>query len=95
MLMRPYSGKKGQLTEEQAVFNYRLSRARRVIEDTFGILVARWRLFRGPIRADKDNVTRYILAAICFNYLQQTVNASYCPSGFVDSEADGVLQPGE
>ena len=52
-MMRPYSG---SLNEQQSFFNYRLSRARRVIENTFGILVARWRLFRGPIRASRDNV---------------------------------------
>ena len=62
-LIRPYPGK---LNEEQRIFNYRLSRARRIIENTFGILVARWRIFRGPIRASRDNVLKYTLAAICF-----------------------------
>lgn len=38
-LFRPYSGRAG-LTPEQDVYNYRLSRARQVIENTFGILAS-------------------------------------------------------
>ena len=45
-LMQPYPG---QLSEEKMVFSYRLYRARLIIENTFSILVARWRIFRGPI----------------------------------------------
>lgn len=95
-LMRPYPGK-GGLTEAQSVFNYRLSRARRVIENTFGILVARWRIFRGFIRATPANVEQYVLAAMSLhNYLRQTDNAGYCPAGFVDSESStGEIKEGE
>ena len=67
-LLRPYSG---NLTDSQKVFNYRLSKSRRTIENTFGILASRWRIFRHPIKAKVENAQRYSLTAIClYNYLQ-------------------------
>ena len=47
-----------QLSEEKMIFNYRLSKVHLTIENTFGILVARWRIFRGPIDASHENVIR-------------------------------------
>ena len=45
--MRPYPGKsEGTLSREGALFNYMLSRARMVVENPFGILVQRWRIFK-------------------------------------------------
>nr|CAI5863038.1 unnamed protein product [Callosobruchus analis] len=38
---------KQRLEEEQKVFNYRLSRSRMTFENTFGILVSKFRLFKG------------------------------------------------
>ena len=83
--MVPYPGK--YLKEEERIYNYRLSRARRTIENTFGILAAKWRVFRRPIRGNVDLVQSITMATICLhNYLQLTENAMYIPTGFVDSE---------
>ena len=95
--MSPYPGTRGgKIPIDQAVSNYRLSRARRVIENSFGILVARWRMFRKPICANKENITSYILAGVALlNFLQQKENAAYFPRGFVDYEANREFWPGE
>ena len=48
-LLRPYPGQ--GIPEEQRIFNYRLSRARRVIENAFNILATRWQVFIQPIQS--------------------------------------------
>ena len=63
-LMKPYPGK--NLTVEERIYNYRLSRARRTIENTFGILAAKWRIFRGPIKAKPEKIEDIIKATVCF-----------------------------
>nr|CAI5859292.1 unnamed protein product [Callosobruchus analis] len=89
-IMRPYPGK--NLTVQQKVFNYRLSRARQTIENSFGILVARWRILKTTINAKAENIDHVIKAVVvlhnyCLTELgqQDTVNI-YCPPGFVDTD---------
>lgn len=68
-IMRPYPGR--NLNEQRKIFNYRLSRARRTIENTFGILVSRWRIFRKSICANPDVVDKLVVAAMCLhNFLK-------------------------
>ena len=54
-LMRSYPGK---LRKKQHIFNYRLSWAHRTIENVFGILCARWRMFYTLIRAKVENAEK-------------------------------------
>ena len=94
-LLRPYPGRLLQLMK--MIYNYRHSRARRVTENAFGILRARWRIFSHPIKASVQNTERYVMACLCLhNYLRQTENSLYTPQGFVGVElADGKIKEGE
>ena len=66
---------------------YRLSRARKIIKKTFGILFLRWRIFYKPIKEKPKLVEKIVLAATALhNYLRYTDNAHYTPAGFVDSK---------
>lgn len=84
-MLCPYPGR--NLQEPQSVFNYRLSRARRTIENTFGILAARWRIFHRPIIAEPQNAVLFTKATIALhNLLRERESAVYCPPGYTDSE---------
>lgn len=51
-MQRPYPGK--HLSHQQRVYNYRLSRARRYIECSFGIMTNKWRIFHRPLNVGLD-----------------------------------------
>ena len=61
-LLKPFS-RFAALTETQKVFNYRLSRARRVVENAFGIRVSRFRVFAGSIALKMDTTVDLVFAA--------------------------------
>lgn len=70
------------MKESQSLDDYRHCHPRLVIEKTFGILVARWRIFNVPINASVENIGNYVKAvAVLHNYLRQTKSAAYCISG--------------
>ena len=61
-LMRPFA--RNPLTNERHIFNYRLSRARRVVENAFGIFSNYWRIYHHYIYLNPNNVTRVVKATV-------------------------------
>lgn len=94
-LMRPFARRR-LCTDEHKVFNYRLGRARRVIENTFGIMASRWRILRRPFKASLTNVDNYVKAVVCLhNFLMHHASNTYCPPGYVDTENEqGIIVDG-
>lgn len=81
-LMRPYS--RIALTQEKRIFNYRLSRARRCIENAFGILRQRFGLYGHEIQMKVENVEAAVKATIILrNFLIQRSTMN-CSSTFAD-----------
>lgn len=61
-LLRPFPGR--GLTERRRTFNYRLSRARRLVECAFGILANKWRVLHTAILVQPE-FTDDIIKACC------------------------------
>ena len=86
-LLKPYS--QIGLTRVKRIFNYRLSRARRIVENGFGILANRFRIFMQPIILAPEKVETIVMACCCLhNFLRVRLgsNSVYTPSGSIDTE---------
>jgi len=92
--MRPFPGS-NLGTLDKKIFNYRLSRARRVIENAFGILTARWRVLTTDMTVQNIPRIRTIVKATCVlhNILREQIIAHHIPEGFVDHEDVGARGP--
>ena len=63
--MKPFPrGRSTRLPKDEQIFNYRLSRAWRIVENGFGILVQRWRLFARRLHLHPDNAEEVVKACI-------------------------------
>lgn len=95
-LMKPFAFRNQSIPER--IYNYRLSRARRIIENVFGIISARFRVLRRTIELPRNKV-KTIVCAICVlhNFLMSQNNSLsvYAPRGTFDVEnEDGTITYG-
>lgn len=74
---------------------YRISRARRLVENAFGILANRWRIFRKPIHATPETAELAIKACLVIHNFLGDKDKDYCPSNYRDDyDSSGRLIEG-
>ncbi|KAM4018808.1 uncharacterized protein ACNLHF_006456 [Anomaloglossus baeobatrachus] len=61
-LLKPYASR--GLTQTQKIYNYRLSRARRMVECSFGILTSKWRVLLTAINLNIETVDEIVKACV-------------------------------
>ncbi|XP_050516178.1 uncharacterized protein LOC126891042 [Diabrotica virgifera virgifera] len=94
-IMKPYPH--NLATYEQKVFNYRLSRARRVVENVFGILASRFRFYHTALNVSLDSVDAIVLAScVLHNFFVRNsgryINQQSLIRGSIE---EGYTVPGE
>ncbi|CAK1592419.1 unnamed protein product [Parnassius mnemosyne] len=74
-------------TYEKKKYNYRVSRARRIVENAFGILASRFRILHTEINIEPKNIDSVKMACCALhNYLTETNQASYSPPEILDRD---------
>ncbi|CAK1584748.1 unnamed protein product [Parnassius mnemosyne] len=97
-VMKPYPGNH-EYGSPKRIFNQALSRARVVVENTFGILVTKFRVFKKPFQLCPEKVSLITMTCILLhNYLRKS-NTSlpiYTPPGTIDiyDNNDILTHPG-
>ena len=84
-LMKPFSTR--NLTVDERIFNYRLSRARRIVENAFGILANRFRCLLTTMQQHPAVVASIALACVCLHNLMR-IRYPSLQNVLVDREGD-------
>ena len=83
--MKPYVLKNA--SDMERIFDYRLSRFKRISENRFGIWSNRFRLFSTRALLTPDKAAIAIMASLALhNMLRTKLSESYTPTGFADFE---------
>ena len=92
--MKPYP--QTNLSDRKRIFNYRLSRMRRISENVFGIWGSRFRVFNSPMALSPDKAVTVTLATVTLHNLLRTKGqALYTDENALDREnPDGSVVEG-
>lgn len=95
-IMKPFPHR--NQTRRERIFSYRVSRARRTVENSFGILANRFRVFLSPINLPPPKIETIALACTALHNLFRRDHVThYTPEGCLDVEdlSVGHITPGD
>lgn len=91
-LLKPFPFR--NLTREQRIYNYRLSRARRVVENAFGILANRFRIFLTTINLTVTKIDQIVLCCcILHNFLRRNATKYVSIGAITGSDTERLESP--
>ena len=91
-LMKPYA--RTAMAREERIYNYRLSRARRVVENAFGLLANRFQCLLTTLRQNPSTVRTMVQACVCLHNLMRTRYPSIHNSALDREDAEHNIVPG-
>lgn len=92
-LMRPYPGTQID-DDEKRVYNYRLSRARRVVENAFGILSQKFLIYQRTLNLDPENADITVMATcLLHNFISDENIADFTGSKSTHSQNNLINIP--
>lgn len=83
-LMKSYSRR--NMSQAERIYNYRVSRGRRVVENAFGILVSKFRLFGNPISLKLETLYNVVFACCAIHNWLKNTNPRYVMGNLIDYE---------
>ncbi|XP_064479250.1 uncharacterized protein LOC135392472 [Ornithodoros turicata] len=86
-MQRPFSAR--ELNVERRIYNCRLSRARRVVENAFGVLASGWQVYRSLMRVLAETAKDIVKATVVLHNVLQNGRSTkrlYTPPGYLDTE---------
>ncbi|XP_053995489.1 uncharacterized protein LOC128885455 [Hylaeus anthracinus] len=94
-IMRPYAGVRKKESSERT-YNHRLGRARRVVENAFGVSSAVFRVLQKPLLVNSDKASLIVTAIMYLHNFLRSGSSSkiYCPPGELDSFVGDSLVEG-
>lgn len=81
----------------ERIFNYRLSKAQRVVENTFGIISLTFKVLRKPLLLKLNKAQVIVMEIVCLhNYLRKSKTSQYIytPNGSLDLVDQGNIKKG-